>query len=115
MVQSFTLYYLCLMDVLLKSVQNNLNMGPFFKTIGIDVASFYHFDIWFWNFSNSVVFVCFSFYINRSLVFVVFVCFSFYINRSLVFVVFFVFHFITTVPLSLQGAHLYILFRIYTT
>ena len=29
---------------------------------GVDISSFYDFDIWFWNCSDSVVFFAFSFY-----------------------------------------------------
>ena len=32
----------------------------------IDFDSFYDFDIWFWNYSDGVVFFCFSFYFNRN-------------------------------------------------
>ena len=40
----------------------NILKKKYFLIGDIDFASFYDFDIWFWNCSDSVVFFCCSFY-----------------------------------------------------
>ena len=84
MIQSFTLYYLRLMDVLLKSVQHNLSMNPFSK---LSVSMLLLSTILIFDFGMfPTVWYLFVFH----------------------FILTVPFHFISTVPLSLQGAHLYI-------
>ena len=84
MIQSFTLYYLRLMDVLLKSVQHNLSMNPFSK---LSVSMLLLSTILIFDFGMfPTVWYLFDFH----------------------FILTVPFHFISTVPLSLQGAHLYI-------
>jgi hypothetical protein len=92
MIQSFTLYYLRLMDVLLKSVQHNLSMNPFSK---LSVSMLLLSTILIFDFGMfPTVWYLFVFH------FILTVPFHFISTVP--------FHFISTVPLSLQGAHLYI-------
>ena len=84
MIQSFTLYYLRLMDVLLKSVQHNLSMNPFSKL------------------SVSMLLLSMILIFDFGMFPTVWYLFVFH------FILTVPFHFISTVPLSLQGAHLYI-------
>ena len=100
MIQSFTLYYLRLMDVLLKSVQHNLSMNPFSK---LSVSMLLLSTILIFDFGMfPTVWYLFVFH------FILTVPFHFILTVPFHFISTVPFHFISTVPLSLQGAHLYI-------
>ena len=111
MIQSFTLYYLRLMDV-----QHNLSMDPFSKLslsmLLLSTILIFDFGmfptVWYLFVFHFILTVPFHFISTVPFHFISTVPFHFISTVPFHFISTVPFHFISTVPLSLQGAHLYI-------